>query len=103
MSVTVYGASDDLIEVEGDIREEFYALPDDEPNYVAFSNGVVLRVVYDDGGFWRISPVAGHSHVTVTFATDVDDDYTDRAEVHLDASWVVHGKEFHQKRGRRDS
>lgn len=89
MSVTVYGASDDLIEVEGDIREEFSWL-DSDSAYLAFSNGVVLRVTF--GNVWRIAPVAGADLVKVVQCPENDEDnYTDRATVEGAVSWVVCG------------
>lgn len=100
MSVTVYGASDDLIEVEGALREEFSALDtdNDQGSILAFSNGVVLRVTYSKDGVWRIAPLAGGSRVTIDFApTDDDDNYSDRARITEDVSWVVHGKEWAHK------
>jgi hypothetical protein len=53
-TVTIYGASDDLIEVEGDLREEFYAL-DEGGMSLAFGDGTILDVRYDDHGIWRIT------------------------------------------------
>ena len=58
--IKVYGASDDLIEVEGDIREEFTALFDCHDNVggiLAFSEGTIVRIVYDIDGIWRITPI----------------------------------------------
>lgn len=92
MSVTVYGASDDLIEVEGDIREE---LPWDYsgPAYLGLSNGVVLRIQYGHvSGVWRIAPVAGADLVQVTQCPENDEDnYSDKATVTGDVAWVVCG------------
>lgn len=51
--VIVYGASDDLIEVEGDLREEFYASW--KGNYLHFSDGTILEISYSDEGCWVIS------------------------------------------------
>lgn len=88
----VYGASDDLIEIEGGIREEFnppYA--DDDGSLLGFSNGVLLRVVYDPDGFWRIRALAGGDQVAITPGTDVEDDYSDRARILTPVTWVVHG------------
>ncbi len=94
--LTVYGASDDLIEVEGDIREEFPATGEDD--LLALSNGVVLHVTYTDHGIWRIAPLAGGSRVTIDFApTDDEDNYTDRATITERVSWVVHGTGWAQK------
>jgi hypothetical protein len=52
--VTIYGASDDLIEVEGSIEEEFN-VDSDRPHHLAFPEGSVLKVVYDEDGIWRIT------------------------------------------------
>lgn len=55
--VTIYGASDDLIELDGDIYEEFTA-SDGEPNLIAFSDGTLLEVTYTDAGIWRINALS---------------------------------------------
>lgn len=92
MTVTVYGASDDLIEIEGAIREEFTYENEADGDLIALSEGTVLRVRYDRDGVWRITPVAtGQAVVTITPAVSGDDDnYSDRAEVAGDVRWVVH-------------
>lgn len=56
MSTIVHGASDDLIEIDGDIREEFEFLSngDRDALYIGFSDGTVLQVRYDNQGCWRI-------------------------------------------------
>jgi len=51
--IGVYGASDDLIEIIGDIREEFYANYN-EPTHIMVGN-TELVVEYD--GEWHISVV----------------------------------------------
>jgi hypothetical protein len=92
MPITVYGASDDMIEVEGDITEEF-DYTGDTPNsgdLLAFSDGTVLRIRFDDAGVWRIVKVAG-GPVDIAQAPEGDDsNYTDRATI-KGADWVVHG------------
>lgn len=92
MSITVYGASDDLIEVEGDITEEFPYRDDNDDNLLAFSNGTVLRIRFDAAGVWRISPVmVGAGLVDIVQAPEGDEDnYSDRATV-TGAAWVGHG------------
>jgi hypothetical protein len=100
MPVKIYGSSDDLIEVEGDIREEFYAATlndqEDEGGILAFSNGVVLRILYTNDGIWRIAPVSivGDSKlVQIDQAPEDDEDnYTDVATVYGDLKWVVFGR-----------
>ena len=86
MSTLVYGASDDLIELEGDLSEEFSAY--DFNGHLALSNGVLLSVRYSDGGYWRIAVVRGHEWVTIIPASAQDgrDEegypaYSDRAVV----------------------
>jgi hypothetical protein len=102
--VEVYGASDDLIEVEGDIREEFNILGAPEAGSVlAFSNGVVLRVRFGLEGVWRITPVAGASQEKLSIVQAPERDsgnYSDRAFVHDHIEWVVLGSEItHSKQG----
>lgn len=94
MSVKIYGASDDLIEVEGDIDEEFNSMADDGA-LLAFSNGALLRVRYTDTGVWRIQPVAGADLISVAqCAEDDEDNYTDVATVNGDIEWVVFGTTY---------
>ena len=66
MGVVIEGSSDDLIEIDGDIREEFYANDDEDGSLLAFSDVTVLRIIYPDSGVWRISPVvSGHGTLVV--------------------------------------
>lgn len=101
MSITVYGASDDLIEIDGDIYEEFghYSSSDDgEPALLAFSDGTVLRVVHDHEGIWRITPVVqGSATLTHVFGQD-DREHTDKATLDGDVRWVVYGSQMAAKR-----
>jgi len=58
VGLKVYGASDDLIELEGDIFDEFshYAADDDDEGvYLAFSDGTLLKAFYDRDGLWRLT------------------------------------------------
>ncbi len=98
MDITVYGASDDLIEIDGAIREEFgYDDYDDNSDHngdlLAFSDGTVLRIRRDHAGVWRITPAArGAADLRVDQAPEDDDDNrTDRATLTGDIRWVVHG------------
>jgi hypothetical protein len=93
--ITIYGASDDLLEVEGDITEEFN--PDtDGPSYLSVSDGTMLTVIYDEDGCWRITPFAkGSASMTKTEAEGADtDNYSDRVTLEGDAiRWVALGKD----------
>lgn len=96
--IIVYGASDDLIEVEGSVGEEFNPT-DGTTSFLGFSNGVVLKVTYDDEGIWRIQPRAGHHLVNIDFALGEDADrrpdgkpgHSDIATFEGPVSWVVFG------------
>ena len=92
MSVTVYGYSDALIEVEGDVTAEF-PWSERDSAYLGFSYGVVLRVTW--GSVWRITPVAGAAHALIEMCPENDEDnYSDRALVSGDVSWVVCGSSW---------
>lgn len=81
--IEVYGYSDDLIEIEGAVQEEFEHY-EEGPGYITFDDGTVLAVAFDPDstGQWRISVhTAGTGQVTIAPPTGGEDDYTDRATV----------------------
>lgn len=96
-TVTIYGASDDLIELDGDLSEEFSALNDyreETGGLLGFSDGTVLDVIYGHEGIWRIVRVSAG---TATFTKDenpLDDDerYSDRVTLEGDLRWCVFGQ-----------
>lgn len=92
-TLTVTGASDDLIEIDGCIREEFNLHDDENGDLLVFSDGTVLRIHYSAQGIWRISVVwKGTATVTIEQAPENDEDnYSDRATFDQDVAWVVHG------------
>lgn len=94
--VVIYGASDDCIEVEGDIREEWYSYGVEATAWVdalVFSDGSVVQVEYDRHGVWR----AGLRRMGSALATrdiapnDDEDNYSDRLTLSQDEpfAWVV--------------
>lgn len=101
--IEVYGASDDLVEITGDIREEFshyVSGPEPEPLYLAFSDGTALSVVYDHDGVWRINQVAKGSadyEKTDGVPDSSGEDYTDRVKLHGSIEWVIRGSEMVRK------
>jgi hypothetical protein len=100
MSVTIYGASDDLIEIEGDIREEFnhYSNEDDDARMLGFSDGTLLRIVYDRDGIWRITKVVSGSAGFSKVDGVVEDDTNDIVTLHGDIKWVVCGEHYAVKK-----
>jgi hypothetical protein len=99
-TITIYGASDDLIEVEGSIEEEFGCRGgENEGDLLAFSDGTILRVAYTAAGIWRITPVfRGNADLMIEQAPEGDDsNYSDRATLSNLSSpmtWVVQGIAF---------
>jgi hypothetical protein len=51
----IYGASDDLIECEGEFTDEWYA--NESGNHVTASDGTVLHIIYGKAGIWRIAVI----------------------------------------------
>jgi hypothetical protein len=96
--VRITGASDDLIEIEGDLSEEFghYSggrdRDKDEGALLAFSDGHVLRVRYDEDGIWRVTVIAKGTSEFPKVEGSVSDDTSDVVTLRGPAlSWVVKG------------
>lgn len=100
-AVTVYGASDDLVEVDGAISEEFNAASGEE-GLLAFSDGTVLRYRYS--GVWRFTPVSrGTARVEIVQCPEDDDrNYSDRVTLSGEVRWVLHGRDI-AARPKRDT
>jgi len=95
MSVKITGASDDLIEIEGDISEEWNFYPDNagDSRLLAFSDGTLLRVNYDDDGIWRFQKVAGGSAQFSKVDGDARRDTPDVVTLSgVQIDWVVFGE-----------
>ena len=99
----VYGASDDLIEIEGDISEEFChpSMSDDGAKWwLGFSDGTVLAVHYD--GQWRFPIVAkGSAAVSRDETTEEEGNrpdgkpaYSDVVTLDGDVRWALLGSDF---------
>jgi hypothetical protein len=96
--IVIYGASDDLIEVDSTTfrAEEFnvYLNNASDSLILAVSDGTVLRVRYDEDGIWRFVPVVvGSASVDIKVCpADDGDEYTDRVTLTGDdLRWVVLG------------
>jgi hypothetical protein len=94
-TIKIYGASDDLIEIDGDIREEFNHYNEDDPFYLAFSDGTALSINYNNDGFWRINRLAiGSAEYSKHEGMYEDGDYSDIVTLKGDIKWAVGGKNF---------
>jgi hypothetical protein len=92
--ITIYGHSDDLIEVEGDITDEFY-VDCEETSYLCVSDGTLIEIVYSDGGMWRLTAMAsGHAYAGKDEGKNPDTDYSDKILLAGDVQWVALAKNF---------
>lgn len=89
-TIRIYGASDDLIEVDGDIRDEGGG-----PGFVELSTGDVFRVDYEDSGCWNVyhhtepGPLTRLESVEIVRKDAEDEDgYTGHATVTGPIEWV---------------
>jgi hypothetical protein len=105
MKITIYGAGDDLIEIEGDFKEEFGVNARDvEENggvILGISDGTLLHVTYGANrqALWRITPLAiGSAAYEKKEATNEKDNYSDRVTLTLappaEFHWIVLGGEW---------
>ena len=84
--IKVYGASDDLVEVEGDIEEEWGSCYDG--GILACSDGTLIAIEYD--GEWHLSVLHNGDSLTVVTPMDRDkDEYTDTVTIDGPIKWVV--------------
>ena len=94
-TLTIYGASDDLIEIEGDVREEFDAY-NAGPKVVRCSDGSAVRIEYTGEGCWEVRVVSlavGTTAETVPHDNDKTT-YTDRLTLTapMPFTWVSLGR-----------
>lgn len=94
MKITVTGSSDDLIEIGGDIVEEWGAYNCDDGRLLAVSDGTLLRIVYDQDGIWRMSRLIAGSATYSHAPGDVEADTFDVATLEGDIRWVALAKEW---------
>jgi hypothetical protein len=93
-TVTISGASDDLIEVEGDIREEFIYSGDPDGDLLSFTDGTIVRVTYTTDGVWTVRVLfVGTAQATHQPADGPDGEhYSDRLTLVGDLRAVVYGR-----------
>jgi len=92
-SIGVYGHSDDLIEVVGDVQEEYYAIYD-EPTHVMVGNTEVVAE-YGGPGEWYVSVVdqgdgdeTYHHKIGSVELAEEANDYTEAVLVETDNAEV---------------
>jgi hypothetical protein len=75
--VKLYGASDDLIEIEGDINDEIDCY--DDVKSIEASDGTKGKIWYNNDGVWQISiSKSGTNYMGTIPAVGEDDEHTDK-------------------------
>lgn len=86
--ITIRGASDDAILVDGAIKAEFPCADTGDGVLLVASNGVVLRIQYRT--CWRIDLVTGRDLVQIVPCPEDDEDnYSEVATIPGDVDWIV--------------
>jgi hypothetical protein len=94
--IEIYGSSDDLIEIEGDIREEFNDYGGN--GYLYFSDEVVIKYDYD--GDWTFSIKSNPKNIKIEIKEvgKIDkekyNDYSQLVKIEDNVSWVKKTKNF---------
>lgn len=87
-AITIYGASDDCIEVEGDITEEFDACGK-EDGTLTLSDGTVIKHSFFTCWRFEVVTLADGAQVEITKCPEDDDDnYSDRVVIASPIEWV---------------
>lgn len=92
----ITGASDDLIEIDGDLSEEFDA-NDCEDGTMALSDGTLLGVEYDEDGIWRFRVIVKGSlydHKVEGCVNEGDDGTNDEVHFNQGLLWAVFAKDM---------
>ena len=88
MATVIYGASDDLIEVDGDVRGEH----SDDEGFLIVSDGTILKIKYgkDSMAVWEIRLIEkGTLFATINPCFDENADrYSDTAMFNDGVKWV---------------
>lgn len=96
MSVTITGASDDGVVIDGSISEEFtfYSEGDDDCRFLAFSDGTLLRAVYDNDGIWRLTKLFSGAAKFSKEDGSVEEDTNDVVTLDGEIKWVSFGEHY---------
>lgn len=89
----ITGASDDLIEIVGELEEEFNAYKCNE-GVMAFSDGTLLEVEYDNDGIWRFRIKYKGNLYDRKIEGCVNDDKNDEVYFKSGLKWCVFSDEM---------
>lgn len=71
MTTYIYGASDDLLEIEGDVFNDEFGIYGEDNVTVEYPGGSIT-VTYDNDGMWRLGATGDTSTITHTPARGED-------------------------------
>lgn len=87
----ITGASDDLIEIEGEFQEEFNCY-NCTNGTMTFSDGTLLRVYYDEDGIWRFKPICKGDLLEKIECGSVQEDTNDKVYFKNGLLWCTLSK-----------
>ena len=92
----VTGASDDLIVLTGELYEEFscYSCADGTDGLMAFSDGTLLEVKYDENGLWRFKPIYKGTLYKLKIEGSISEDKNDEVYFKQGLQWCVFSEEM---------
>lgn len=101
----IYGYSDDNVEVEGDIVEEFlvpYSGDGVDVLYLGLSNGMYVKAMFGQGWSFGVGSITNDGrHVMVgNYSIETDEEGDQILTIHDDISWIVAGDRFEKKRAK---
>ncbi len=89
----VTGASDDLIEIDGDLIDEFDAY-DCTDGRMVISDGTLLKVEYDEDGIWRFKVLYKGTLFDHKDEGSVNEDTNDIVHFMPGIKWAVFAKKM---------
>lgn len=88
----ITGSSDDLIEIDGCIRDEigFYNSSEDKPIIISLPFGWKIKGYYGEGGIWRFEPIEPFLPNYTLEKGDVDADINDILTIDCNLSYLTY-------------
>jgi hypothetical protein len=86
--IKIYGQSDDLVIINGDLEEEYACY--NEPCYIIFSDGTLVKAEYKNGQ-WTIQTekIGKNTEVDYEPANDFEENYSDILTLNGDINWCI--------------
>lgn len=89
MTTMLTGHSDDVIELKGDLCDEFYPGYEDQKGTIGLSDGSLLHYEYDSDGIWRFKPIVKGSLFDRIELGSVSEDTFDVVHFKDGLTWAI--------------